>query len=97
LRTEGYSYSLDVLNDKDKDKVIATFDQKKIKKISAVLFFQFLVIKALDPDPEPYPDSLEILDPNSDPVPDSEILKTARKHGLLNFFLYITSLLLCIN
>ncbi len=67
------------------DKVIETFDQKK-KKISAVLFFQFMVIKALDPDPEPdpephpepdpepHPDSLEILDPDSDPVPDSEIL-----------------------
>ncbi len=54
---------------------------------------QFLVIKALDPDPDPdpetYPDSLEILDPDSDPVPDSEILKTAKKHGLFNFFLYI--------
>jgi hypothetical protein len=41
------------------------FDQKKYKKFSAV-FFLFLVIKTLDPVPDP--DLLEMLDP--DPYPD---------------------------
>jgi hypothetical protein len=31
-------------------------------------FFQFLVIKTLDPDPFPDPDSLEMLDPDPDSV-----------------------------
>ncbi len=38
------------------------------KKILAVFFLQFLVIKTLDPYPDP--DSLEMLDPN--PYPDSD-------------------------
>jgi hypothetical protein len=35
---------------------------------SAVISFTFLVIKSLDPEPDPYPDpnSLEMLDPGPD-------------------------------
>ncbi len=69
---------------------LINFDQKKKKNISCIIF-QFLVIKALDPDPDPetYPDSLEIRYPDSDPVP--KILKTAKSMAFL-IFSYISQL-----
>jgi hypothetical protein len=39
--------------------------------LCCIFFLQFLVIKSLDPDPNP--DSLEMLDPDSYPHPDSII------------------------
>jgi hypothetical protein len=38
--------------------------KKGKKQFSAVFFFLRLVIKTLDPDPYPDPDSLEMLDPD---------------------------------
>jgi hypothetical protein len=49
LRAECFSCSLDIGK-------FAIFDQKKIKKKFSAVFFQFLVNKTLDPNP----DSLEI-------------------------------------
>jgi hypothetical protein len=47
-----------------KDKKIAVFDQKKMENIFGLIFFlQFLVIKNLDPGPDP--ESLEMPDLNS--------------------------------
>ncbi len=63
------------------DKQIAIFDQKKDRekiKYSAVFCFEFLVIKTLDPEPDPYPDSLEMLDP--DPYPDPDSMNTDPQH-----------------
>ncbi len=61
LRAEGFFCNLDILYGGlgigklqfDKKNVIfeiAVFDKKKCNFFSAVIFFQFLVIKALDPD-----------------------------------------------
>ncbi len=47
-----------------RNKHIAIFDKKNIFKKFQLYFFQFLVIKTLDPDP----DSLEMLDPDPDSV-----------------------------
>ncbi len=59
LRAEGFSCVLNVLYG---GLGIASFDQKKKKKIFRCIFFlTFFVIKTLDPDP----DSLEMLDPDS--------------------------------
>ncbi len=43
--------------------------QKIIKKMTNVIFFQFLVIKTLDAelDPDPFPELGKMLDPGPDP------------------------------
>jgi hypothetical protein len=61
---EGFSCSLD--NGITKLHFLI---QKSKKKFLLYLFFQFLVIKTLDPFPDP--DSLEILDPDPYPNPHS--------------------------
>ncbi len=53
LRAEGFFCNLDVLYG-GRGMVNCIFDQKKINFFSAVIFFQFLVIKVLDPDPDWY-------------------------------------------
>ncbi len=52
LRAEGFLYNLDIVYGGLGIGKLQFFINKKKKKISAVIFFQFLVIKALDPDPD---------------------------------------------
>jgi hypothetical protein len=60
LRTEGFSYNLDILYGGLGIGKLQFLIKKNNKKFSAVIFFQFLVIKALDPywirirNPDPY-------------------------------------------
>ncbi len=66
---------LDVLSWGLKAFPVACKFQFLIKKIfktifSFIFFLQFLVIKSLDPDPYPDPDSLEMLGPDPYPDPD---------------------------
>ncbi len=49
MRAEGFSYNLDILSGGLGIGKLQ-FLIKKYKKISAVIFFRFLVMKALDPD-----------------------------------------------
>jgi hypothetical protein len=51
MKSEDFSYSLDVLYAYGVLELIAIFDKKKYKKISAVNFFQFFKILDLDTDP----------------------------------------------
>ncbi len=53
LRAEGFYYCLDVLYGGLGEKQIAIFYLKNLF-FSAVNFFEFLVIKILDPDPDRY-------------------------------------------
>ncbi len=47
--------------------------KKDILKFQLYFFLDFLVIKTMDSDPEPNPDSLEILDPDSESMnPDPQ-------------------------
>jgi hypothetical protein len=73
---EGFSCSLDVLYGGLGIRKLQFFDQKMREKNFQLHFFlQFLVIKALDPDP----DSLEMLDPDQDSLemldPDPDALE----------------------
>ncbi len=49
LRAEGLFYNLDLLYGGLRIGKLQFLIKKKKKKISALIFFQFLVIKALDP------------------------------------------------
>ena len=49
MRTEGFFYNLDILYGGLGIGKLKFLIKKKLKKFSAVIFFQFLVIKALDP------------------------------------------------
>ncbi len=49
LRTEGFFYNLDILYGGLGIGKLKFLIKKNFKKFSAVIFFQFLVIKALDP------------------------------------------------
>jgi hypothetical protein len=49
LRTEGFFHNLDILYGGRGIGKLQFLIKKNIKKFSAVIFFQFLVIKALDP------------------------------------------------
>jgi hypothetical protein len=49
LRTEGFFYNLDILNGGLGIGKLQFLIKKNLNKFSAVIFFQFLVIKALDP------------------------------------------------
>jgi hypothetical protein len=49
LRAEGFFYNLDILYGGLGIEKLQFLFKKKTKKFSAVIFFQFLVIKALDP------------------------------------------------
>jgi hypothetical protein len=49
LRTEGFFYNLDILYGGLGIGKLQFLIKKKFKKFSAVIFFKFLVIKALDP------------------------------------------------
>ncbi len=50
MRTEGFLYNLDILyGGLGIGKLQFLIKKKNLKKFSAVIFFQFLVIKALDP------------------------------------------------
>ncbi len=61
---------------------------KKVKKISAVFFFQFLVIKTLDPEPDSKPDFLEM--PSGFNKSGSATLrKTGVRKFELNYFLVL--------
>jgi hypothetical protein len=58
LRAEGYSCSLDVLS-RGLGLIKLQFLIKKIqKKFHQYFFLRFLIIKTLDPDTEPDPDSM---------------------------------------
>jgi hypothetical protein len=76
LRAEGFSYSLDVLSGGLVISKLQFWIRKRKEKNFNCIFFQFLVIKTLDPypgpesDPYPDPDSLEMLDPDPYPDPD---------------------------
>jgi hypothetical protein len=50
LRAEGFFYNLDILYGGLGIGKLQFLIKKKKKKFSAVIFFQFLVMKALDPD-----------------------------------------------
>ncbi len=54
MRAEGFFYNLDILyGSLGIGELQFLIIKKNIKKFSAVIFFlQFLVIKALDPDPD---------------------------------------------
>ncbi len=64
MRAEGFSCSLDFLYEGLGISKFQFSIRKRYKKISVVFCFHFLVIKTLDPDPEP--DSLELLGPDPD-------------------------------
>ncbi len=77
MRAEGFFYNLDILyGGLGIDKLQFLIKKKYRKFFSAVIFFQFLVIKALDPDwiririglqpqtPDPDPEKM-----NTDPQP----------------------------
>ncbi len=49
MRTEGFFYNLDILNGGLGIGKLQFLIKKNLNKFSAVIFFQFLVIKALDP------------------------------------------------
>jgi hypothetical protein len=85
LKAEGFSCSLYVLFGRPKDKQIAIFDQKNIV-FSAVNFFQFLVIKTLDLDPDPH--SPKMLDP--DPLEISADPKHCKILLILSWILLFT-------
>ncbi len=70
LRAEGFSCSLDVFYEGLGISKLQFLKKKSNNKFSAV-FFQFLVIKTLDLDPDL--DSLEMLGPDPDSMnPDSQ-------------------------
>ncbi len=67
MRAEGFSCSLDVLREGLGISKFQFLIRNRYKKFQLYFVLIFLVIKILDPDPEP--DSLEMLGP--DPDPDS--------------------------
>ena len=50
MRTEGFFYNLDILYGGLGIGKLQFLIKKNLKKFSAVIFFQFLVLKAQDPD-----------------------------------------------
>jgi hypothetical protein len=67
LRAEGFSCSLGVLYEGLGISKLQVLIIIRRKKYLLYFFLKFLVIKTLDPDSEPGPDSLELLDPDLDP------------------------------
>jgi hypothetical protein len=74
LRAEGFFYNLDILYGGLGIGKLQFLIKKNKKKFSAAIFFQFLVIKALDPDWIRIGVDPKMLDPdpekmNTDPQP----------------------------
>jgi hypothetical protein len=67
LRAKGFSCSLGVLYRGPGIYKLHFLIKKIYKKISALHFFQFLVIKPLDPEPDPDPKLEKMLDPDMYP------------------------------
>jgi hypothetical protein len=65
--------------------------KKKLILFSAVIFFQFLVIKALDPDPDPYWPPSGSTGSGSGSVKNEYGSETLKKSKNLDFYSFVTS------